>query len=68
MSRVRPATGSVLRKLYSQRGPLICVEQATFVHYLHSSWIGWDELSSLFWFAIGLMRRWAKMQVKPEKL
>lgn len=67
MAGVRPAAGSVLRKLYSRRGPLICVEQATFVLYLHSCWIGWDELWSLFWFAKGLMRRWAKMQVKPQK-
>lgn len=37
MSRVRPATGSVLRKLYSHRGPLICVgnnRQLLFVIYI----------------------------------
>lgn len=67
MVGVKPAAGSVLRKLYSRRGPLICVEQATFVLYLHSCWIGWDELWSLFWFAKGLMKRWAKMQVKTQK-
>lgn len=67
MVGVRAAAGSVLGKLYTQRGPLICVEQATFVLYLHSCWIGWDELWRLFWFAKGLKRRWAKMQVKPQK-
>lgn len=66
-ARVRPSAGSVFKKLHFWRGPLICVEQATFVLYLHSCWIGWDELWSLFWFAEGLMRRWAKMPVKPQK-
>lgn len=36
---VRPAAGSVLRKLYSRGGPLICLEQVTFVLYLHSCWM-----------------------------
>lgn len=33
-ARVRHAAGSVLRELFSRRGPLIRVEQATFVLYL----------------------------------
>lgn len=67
MSEVELAGGSALSELNSQRGPAIHEEQATFVLYLHSFWIGWNELWRLFWLAKGLMRRWAKMQVKPQK-
>lgn len=67
VARIRSAAGPVLKKFYSQTDALICVEQATFVLYLHSCWIVWDELWSLFWFGKGWMRWWAKMQVKPQK-
>lgn len=45
-ARVRHAAGSVLRELFSWRGPLIRVEQATFVLYLRFWRLGWDELWS----------------------
>lgn len=75
MAGVRPAAGSVLRKLYSRRGPLICVEQATFVLYLHSCGIGWNELWTVLnyfglqrgWWGGGPRCKWNPRSLEPQK-
>lgn len=75
MAGVRPAAGSVLRKLYSRGGPLICVEQATFVLYLHSCRIGWNELWTVLnyfglqrgWWGGGPRCKWNPRSLEPQK-